>query len=429
MHIAISGTELDGLQKIISPNREKMFHSKLFRGNDCTNQGLQHTKKLSDSIVPFERSDEANSRNFTKKLPDLRLQIRPSSHQFHDDLTTGVYSPGEEVHLIAISSKMDGPIVGDMNFGEGDATRGNYSRDEEVHFTNLSINIAQEHSQEEIQVRLITSKINQHIELEELHGRTEAEQQGTYSQDYTGPNDQNDQHENPKPTTLEVIEVESSSHFSFGIKPMDTMPNNGGHQGSGKAVNYINEANHDKLQEQQAINNNSQSKSQGGEGSQAGKSPHSKTRSDAVSLSSSDDHVNINAKGKTTVILNNQKQDRGDNTFHQQVDRNQSRGNNNGQPQLPNQGGESEYHKEFPKISSNFDRPTNSIQKVQQTFHPNQSQNHTNPNENPKTKQDQNTEPAPYTMVQTLAAKLRQIHATHATSMELVPTRHTTKQG
>ncbi|KAH0778693.1 hypothetical protein KY290_005120 [Solanum tuberosum] len=82
--------------------------------------------------------------------------------------------------------------------------------------------------------------------------------------------DQNDQHENTKSTTLEVIEVESSSHFSFGIKPMDTMPSNGGQQRSGKAINYTNEVDHDHMQEQHAINSNSQSKNQSGDGTQAG---------------------------------------------------------------------------------------------------------------------------------------------------------------
>ncbi|KAH0680773.1 hypothetical protein KY284_021859 [Solanum tuberosum] len=114
MHIAISERELDGIQKIISQEREKLIHRKLFTGNDFTNQDLQYTKKSSESIVPFERTDEAISGNFTEKSQELSLQIRPSSHQFRGDLTTGVCSPGEEVPLIAISSKMDGPIVGTM---------------------------------------------------------------------------------------------------------------------------------------------------------------------------------------------------------------------------------------------------------------------------------------------------------------------------
>ncbi|KAG5568613.1 hypothetical protein H5410_064364 [Solanum commersonii] len=32
--------ELEGIQKIISPDRDKLIHQKLFSGNDSTNQGL-----------------------------------------------------------------------------------------------------------------------------------------------------------------------------------------------------------------------------------------------------------------------------------------------------------------------------------------------------------------------------------------------------
>ncbi|KAG5631331.1 hypothetical protein H5410_003048 [Solanum commersonii] len=45
MHIAISERELDGIQNIISPDHEK----------------LQHTKKSCDSISPIERTEEVNS--------------------------------------------------------------------------------------------------------------------------------------------------------------------------------------------------------------------------------------------------------------------------------------------------------------------------------------------------------------------------------
>ncbi|KAH0674037.1 hypothetical protein KY284_025124 [Solanum tuberosum] len=67
MHIAISERELDGIQRIISTDRERLIHTKLFKENESTKQELQHTKKLDESIVPFERTDEAISGNFAKK--------------------------------------------------------------------------------------------------------------------------------------------------------------------------------------------------------------------------------------------------------------------------------------------------------------------------------------------------------------------------
>ncbi|KAG5585252.1 hypothetical protein H5410_045686 [Solanum commersonii] len=197
MQIMISKGELDGIQKIISPDRKRLIHRKWVKGNDSTNQELQHTQNLDESIVPFERTDKAIYGNFANKSPDLSLQIHRSSHQFHDDLTTAVCSPGEGVHLNAISSKMDGPIIGDKNSDEqaveksksdGDAIRGNYSMDEKVHLTNISTYLGEQHSQEEIQASLIGSTAKQQIVVEQLNCRNEAEHQRTYSQDHAGLN-------------------------------------------------------------------------------------------------------------------------------------------------------------------------------------------------------------------------------------------------
>ncbi|KAG5631323.1 hypothetical protein H5410_003040 [Solanum commersonii] len=287
--------------------------------------------------------------------------------------------------------------------------------EEEVHLTNISINIAQEHLQEAIQ------------EVDELNDRTEADQQGTFSHDHVGPNgqqqdlqsrekqklamnlkqgdtrlsqDENDQPGNAKSTTLEVIEVESSSHFSFGIKPTSTLPSNGGEKRTCKTNNYNNEFDHGHRT--------------------------------VVILSSSDDQMNVSAKGQKNGMLNDPEQGWGNFQSQQQVERNHSSEKKKGQFPLSDQGGNSEpnnYHKEFPKISSNFDRHTIPNQKGQQNNPPNQSKGPSNTNENQKTKKDQSAEPTPYTVVQTLAARLRQIHATHSTSIELVPPRHNTKQG
>uniref|UniRef100_M1DR39 Uncharacterized protein n=1 Tax=Solanum tuberosum TaxID=4113 RepID=M1DR39_SOLTU len=199
-HIAICEMELDGIQKIISSDRDKLIHRRLFSGNDPTNQGLQHTQKSHDSVAPIARYGEAISGNFDANSPELRLQIRPTSHQFHDDLTTGNCSPGEEVHPTAISGKMASQITGNMNSGEqaveGDngATRGECSLDEVVHLTNISINLTQKHSQNEIPTSFINSTINPQNELEELKCKIEEQQQETFSQDQAGPNGQKHVH-------------------------------------------------------------------------------------------------------------------------------------------------------------------------------------------------------------------------------------------
>ncbi|KAH0673688.1 hypothetical protein KY285_012469 [Solanum tuberosum] len=374
----------------------------------------------------------------------MRLLIRPSYQQLHGDLTTWEYSPGEELHPISSPSKMAGPITDDKASDEqaaekmqcgGGAARDDYSMEEEVHLTNISINTPQEHNQKGIQASLIDSTTKHQAKLKELSHRIEPEQMGTNSQDYAGPNgqnqdqhpieeqrmefnskqgdtriihDQKDQQDQTKPTTLEVIEVESSSHFSFGVKPTDIISNNGEQQGTCKSQELTAEDN------------------------QTGKAAQSTSNRKVVSLDSNEDQANANTKRQKKGMLNDQVQGRGDIEPQQQADRNQKSGKNESQSQLPDHGGNAEsnkYQKDFPKIFSNFDRHTTSNQKNQQTTHPNQPKGPTNLNENQNTKHDLNVEPVPYTVVQILAARLRKIHATHATTIELNPPRHTTKQG
>ncbi|KAH0657901.1 hypothetical protein KY289_026649 [Solanum tuberosum] len=224
--------------------------------------------------------------------------------------------------------------------------------------------------------------------------------------------EQNDQHDSTRATILEVIDVESSSHFSLWSS----------HRIQGQTMVD------NRDQEQHEIDNKSQSKNLKKDANQAGKSTNSTSSRSAANLSNIDDHAHVNARGKKSVNLNDQTQGRGDTESQQQIDRNQSSGVTNCQPQVPNHGGNCEtnsYHKEFPKISSNFDKHTIPNTKGQQTNHPQQAKGPSNPNENQSTKQDQNAEPAPYTVVQTLAARLRQIHATQANSIELVLPKHT----
>ncbi|KAG5568615.1 hypothetical protein H5410_064366 [Solanum commersonii] len=213
---------------------------------------------------------------------------------------------------------------------------------------------------------------------------------------------QNDQLDNTSSTNLEVIDVENSSYFSFGVKPMDTIPSNGGQQRSGIIPKYTNELYHDYLQEQQQTSSTSLSKNPSVESTQADKSSHSNSSRHVVTLSSSDVHVNATTNGQMNVMWEEQEKGRGGTEIQQQ---------------------------DFPKLSSNFDRHISSNQQSQQIHQSNQSKEPSNPNQNQNTKQNQSVEPAPYTIVQTLAARLRQIHATQATPIELVPPKHTTKQG
>ncbi|KAG5606093.1 hypothetical protein H5410_027585 [Solanum commersonii] len=299
--------------------------------------------------------------------------------------------------------------------------------------------------------------MNPQNELQELTCRIEEQQQETFFQDHTGPNGQtqdhnaikqqqqamefpqvamrkpqgqNDQQGKTRSTNLDVIDVENSSHFSFGVKLMDTIPSSVGHPRQGITPKYTNELCQDYVQEQQQTNTTPPSTNPSVESSQAGKSPHSNSSKNVVNLSSSDAHVNDN--GQRNILREEQDKGKGGTETQQQGNQhlNSERGKNISQSS--NQEGNvapNNYHKDFPKLSSNFDRHTSSNQQTQQMNQPSHSKELNNPNENQNIKQIQSLEPAPYIVVQTLAARLKQIHATQTSSIKLVPPRHTTKQG
>ncbi|KAG5568245.1 hypothetical protein H5410_064740 [Solanum commersonii] len=404
---------------------------KAIRGNDSTNQELQHTKNLDESIVPIERTEVAISGNFTEKSPELRLQIRPSSHQIHEDLTTGVCSPGEGVHLKAIPSKMDGPIVGDKNFDEqaagksksnGHDIRGNYSMDEAVHLTNISNNSGQQHNQKEIQASLIASTTKQQTEVEQLNCSNEAEHQRTYSRDHAGPNGD---------TIVEVIDVESSPQFSFGVKPMDTLASKEGQQRPGKTINYVNEIHYDQMQGHHAGATNSQRKKSNEADIQASMDSHANSNRDVVNLSSGETHLNDNAKGQKSIKLNDQERLRGTS-------------NPNNMGIKIRIGRELTVNlkyliKEKILILITITRTSLKSPAIMiDTISPIKKTNKPPIPINPKSQAiqmitkkltDQRNELRLYKGYILGPPKLRQIHATQATNIEVVPPRHTTKQG
>ncbi|KAH0636102.1 hypothetical protein KY290_036525 [Solanum tuberosum] len=185
-----------------------------------------------------------------------------------------------------------------------------------------------------------------------------------------------------------------------------------------------------KDHEQHQTNATSLGKNPSVESSHTGKSSHFNSSRNVINLSSSDVLFNDNANGQKNGMREELEKGRGDTETQQQGNRHLSIVRDKNLSQAPDPRGNIEpnnYHKDFPKLSSNFDRHTTSNQKNQQINQPNHSKEPSNPNENQNTKQNQSVEPAPYTVVQTLAARLRQIHYTQISSIELVPPRHTTK--
>ncbi|KAG5598993.1 hypothetical protein H5410_030363 [Solanum commersonii] len=278
-------------QNFISPDRNRRTRLELVGGNDSPNQGLQDTQKSHDSIEPIARTDEAISGNIAASLPELRIQIRPTSHQFRGDLTTGDCSPGEEVPLTSNPSKMAGQITGEMISdeqaieGSGDALKALIRWARRIKEQQLGI-FFQNHARPNDQKQ-------GHNAINHQQNVMECPQA-----DMRTPQGQKDQQGNSNSTNLEVLDVENSSHFSFGVKPMDTMPSSVQHPKIGNNSKYTNEIGQVYVQEQHQSITIPPNTNPSGNGSQTGTSSHSSSSKNVVNLCSGDAHVNVNGQKK-----------------------------------------------------------------------------------------------------------------------------------
>ncbi|KAG5605799.1 hypothetical protein H5410_027291, partial [Solanum commersonii] len=472
INVAFSERELDGSRKNISSGRNEVIHEMLFSGNDSPNQELQYTTKSSDIIVPIVRSEEANSGQIAEQSRDRRLHIRASSQQIRGDLNTGDYSLDDELPLTATSSKMDARITGDHDSGggemtnkeiNGDVLKGSFSAGNPSHLTNISVNLTQEHVQEEIQATLegiqqlqadhhqpkIAESRSGHGTNQrgiKSHNLKESNSQKTSRQVFEGRDievqsneqdqragqAQNDHLVSAGKKTIEVIDVEGSSQFSFGVKIADTNPDNEKQQRSSKEVNSNYVRNTNLVQVQLTSHTKSQDTDPNKERTQSGKSPDPNLVFNAVNPSVSAGHVHINAKGQQAGSVTEQEQVMGTRPHHQ-VDQQQGKGTDNLVQNQPYKRGESSepsnYHNAFPKISNNFEKHVPQNQNSQHINNPNQANDQTTPNNIQHTKKDQISGPAPYTVVQTMAARLRHNQALQETPIELVLPKITSKQG
>ncbi|KAH0716635.1 hypothetical protein KY285_012666 [Solanum tuberosum] len=530
INIAISERELDGIRKNISSDHTDVIHEKVVRGIDSPHKDLQHTTKSSDFISPIVRSEEANSGQIVAELPERRLQIRTSFQQIRDVLSTGVYSPDEELHHtsksidsitpimrseVAISGQIakESPerrhqiratsqqIRGELNSGDyspdeevhptemsrqmnariaggektdggdelneefvGDMVQGSNSTGKLVHLTNISTNLTQEQVQEEIPTRMggmQSQQIHNH-ELESAAQRNshDSQQNGTFSRHQEESNNQkqspqrmnatnngeqgkekdqqtgqsqNDQVDSTGKKAVDVIDVESSSQFSFGVQAADPNPSKVTQQRPGKEVNLSYDIDIDQVQVQQRNKIRPQGNASNENETQSGKFTNPNLEYTAATQSSREDHIQLYEKGQQEVSIIEQEQVRRDMQSQQKDEQYHRKETETVMQTRPNKQGEhsdpNSYHNAFPKISNNFERHAPQTHKNQHTNNPTPSTDETTPNNPPQTKREQNSEPAPYTVVQTMAARLRHNQAQQENPIELVPPKITSKQG
>ncbi|XP_049360973.1 uncharacterized protein LOC125825703 [Solanum verrucosum] len=270
-------------------------------GNDSPNQEKQHTKKSVDSIEPIARIDEATTEKIVTESPERGLQIRVSFQQIRGELTSGDYSPIEEVHLTEISRKMDAHIAGDKDSSVGELlTR---------KFQGKGLN--------RIQANLVGTQLQHQLNsaglegnLSHNHENSNGQRQEQYAIDDQGIETQpkvhdkkigqspTDQQINATPKAKEVVEVESSSHFSFGVQPTDTTPSNEGRQIiPGKPIKSDYTPTTNQFREQHTASRRPQDNTSKEMGTQSGKHTNSITGHNVVILSSGVAQMQLNAKG------------------------------------------------------------------------------------------------------------------------------------
>ncbi|KAG5606072.1 hypothetical protein H5410_027564 [Solanum commersonii] len=103
--------------------------------HESTSKDLSTVQKSNDSISQIERSMKANSGEIITKSPDVCPQFQPSYDEINETSTTGESSPGQGVHHTAISTYLDGGIIGDINSDQVTRTLIN-NGDENLHQTH-----------------------------------------------------------------------------------------------------------------------------------------------------------------------------------------------------------------------------------------------------------------------------------------------------
>ncbi|KAH0760297.1 hypothetical protein KY290_016370 [Solanum tuberosum] len=115
IHVAISEEELDWARKIISLEQSGKIQVNSSRNNDSPSKDLPSVEKSHNSTAQIARSVMAISGEISQKSPQSRPQIRTPSGEMNDISTTGESSPGHGVHPTAILTHLDGGIAGDIN--------------------------------------------------------------------------------------------------------------------------------------------------------------------------------------------------------------------------------------------------------------------------------------------------------------------------
>ncbi|KAH0765155.1 hypothetical protein KY285_001026 [Solanum tuberosum] len=426
---------------------------------ESTNLDLQHSKKPSDSTVPIARNREAISARIANSSPERRPQIRATSRQIRADSVTGDYSSHDEVHLPEISSKMDSGIVAGENSGENrihvagiyaKAGKRNLSPPVDIHPSEISSNLDEgnTNNNQSIQPAEVMLNMNKgtsqreqeveqndsfpatsvghnvHVEAIVSTGTKTMQEENNSMQQMNLPEQQAIDQIAMKQASANLSEEAQSSNFSFGDSSTQDRP--------------TKEPGHDHQQSKEQTRSGQQTK---GKEVLSGKS--NKENNAQTDATNADAHLHNGVNEQLSRIVelseqvNKQVQKAKEGQMEQHKDINQSGGTT--RPQQGNDRANLAYQNNFPKISNNYTRYDPNSQRNRNDTH---QANHTaaqgivkQPNKQ-QTGQAQNNnkhdiipEPAPFTIVQSFAARLRYNQSKNEIPIVLDSPIFTTRQG
>ncbi|KAG5616051.1 hypothetical protein H5410_015875 [Solanum commersonii] len=387
------------------------------------------TQLILSSLI--ERFRDANLERNANKSPEVHPQIRRSSSQVLEDSTTGDYSPQMEVHPTEILSEMDGGIIGEKDSGEtrgqlagvyGTSDRGINSTPMDIHLLDISNNvnggtIRNTNPRQSMDILSKQQDTNQSNEA----------QSSDFSFGIIGKS-----RNLTSPLSSDAMQV--TAILDKGVeKPDKDQQKKAQEPGQGHQEQHTesqDSSNQNKITEKNK-DNQQQKNGQLDQGQQSqGKAMQT-------------GHIQNETNGQSSRQSELSKQ--ADNQIHGGKDNQNDQSKaitqheSTAAPQNSKERVNMHYQQNFPRISNNYARYDPNLQKnknvaSQDNYTYNQGNegqlnNQHHPSAPNKTKQDNTPEPAPFTIIQSFAAKLRYNQSKVETPIELNNPIHTNRQG
>ncbi|TMW81625.1 hypothetical protein EJD97_008602, partial [Solanum chilense] len=433
-------------QKNISTRDSGWNRVKSSRDMTSTHQDLPPVQKLHNSTVPIVQNREAILEKIAMESPESRPLIRTTSSQNREVPTTGVCSTDDGAPFDQRSKQIYGQNIGGDNSGEVStpvAGKNGTTQNKngfQTHNTHVTTSIHQTDT-------AINNNNKQSFTTEQKS--KDQQKQQVCAGEETSCNRRDTQNANtntsPTITAKRLINEANYQHGENSVDQQDVNMKNNNSQSTNSTngasnFSFAMAGNSPQLTPNLHAGNSTQSHNKEDKGRQNGNSKEQRQENgtgNSDHLKNQGKHMEKDRKRSEEA---NVDQHQGQSMEHMEQEKHtnkQSGGKTGKAGNQLNQTSE-EYHINFPKISNNFTRYDHTLhvdRADKQGGKPNQDsnrQNHVNqlsPQPNGNNTNDQNKEPAPYTVVQSFAARLRYNQNKNEIPICLNEPVHTTRQG